>query len=721
MVRELKTDKDVIALVKEHFDEAVDARREISAKHKLWKAYYKGDQFAYLDRQKSFVAPTDQQLKEVESKKGVRLLSVNLCRSAVKTIVSFQTKQAPKLFVRPASGQSEARKGTARVGTELMDYQRNRNDFISKNNERALWEDVCGTCYMITYPDYSKHGFRQMPDMEQVQSMQEQPMTDEMGNPMTDEMGQPVMQQMPVMIQQQKVDKDNKPKFVQVPVKTDVGVEIIPPDEWYPAPNVIKVNDLPWTIWAKLAPIDSIKSQFPAAKDLKDDGNPDIQYDLADNLELTYGQKSGLKLLIEYWEKPTTELPRGRHSLICDDLLLIDDEFPYWDTRKDGTQVWGGYRIVKFVFDISMNSHWGMSLLEPAIPLQKYYNSLNSWCKSNILPTASPILAVLKGSMEGIKKLFNLPRVVTFDREGSPPKWVDPPNIPQVILGLMERTKTEFWGIMGIHDTSLGVMPSQRTSGAAMSQNIDIDMGKFGTNFELDEENNRWLGYYILQNYKQFCPERIAEILPPEREEDIRAFLEDDLDDNDVVVERGSSMPENLAGQREMMMNLIQYGGVVLDTPIKQAKFMKGFQTSWGNNYISEATNSLSLAEQENALIMRGICPPVHPNQDHDIHIATHNGGIFDNPAWLLIARAAQQGDPKAVAVSQAADQHNVQHTDYKAQIMAPPPPPMMGAGGPGDPNAPPAGPGPVDTTQELPPELMQQIMAQQAQGGPNV
>lgn len=592
---------------------------------------------------------------------------------------------------------------------------------------------------MITYPDYAKHGFSKLPDIEQFQGMQEQPMMDEAGNPMMNEMGQPAMQQIPAMMERQKVNKKGEPQFIQVPVKTDVGLEMISPYEAYPAPNVIKINDLPWFIWAKLVPIDSIKSQFPATKDLKDDGTPNIVTDLkVSTLDLSDEKKGGMKLLIEYWEKPTQDLPRGRHSLICDEILLIDDEFPYWDTRKDGTQVWGGYRMVKFVFDSAMNSHWGISLLEPAAPIQKAYNACNSVLLSNILPTAGLMLAILKGTALSSKKLTNLPKIIEYDREGNPPKWLDTPNIPAAIPQYMEYLETKFKEVIGLHNTSLGEMPNQRTSGAAMSQNLDIDMGKFGPTFEADEEAQRWLGYYILQNYKQFCPERIAEILPPERKEDIRAFLEDDLDDNDVVVERGSSMPENLAGQRQMMMDLIQYGGVALDTPLKQLKYMKGLQTGWGNDFVSNMTSALSLAEQENALIMRGICPPVHPNQDHDIHTATHNGGIFDNPAWLLIAQAAQRGDPKAAAIMQAADQHNVQHLDFKAQLLAPPPmpPPQGNEGGAGAPppaspppsgpdlsglmDGTPQGPGPMDTTEQLPPELMQQIMAQQAQGEPN-
>lgn len=714
--------KDTIREVKEKYYEASEAKRDILAKQRLWLSYYLGNQFAFLDRQKAFVAPSEQELRNESEKKRMRLIQINHCRSIVKTVVAYQTKQAPKIYVRPASGQSEIRKGTARVGTELFDYQRNRNDYIIKNIERAYWQDICGTAYMITYPDFQKYGFREVPVMQQAPQSQESPTLDEMGNPILDEMGQPMMQQQEVMAEQPQLDESGQPMMQQVPIKTEIAVAIIPPNEAYPPASGLEMNDLPWFIWARMTPAESLKAQFPdQAEQIKEDGSS--YYDRKDfdtaEFSSTWQDKNQktLKLMIEYWEKPTKKIPRGRHIVIVDEVVLFEGEFPYWNKRKDGSQVWDGYRIVKYTFDYSLTRHWGISLLEPVVPLQKMYNAWNSWVASNVLPTASPILGMLKGTL--IKeKITNLPRTMEYDREGAPPRYLDPPNINPIIIQLMDRYKHEIFEVAGVHDITMGGLPDQRVSGVALSQVLELDIAKYTSNFEADEERSRTLAYHILQNYKQFAAERIYEILPPERAEDIQNFLDDDLDDTDVVCERGSSIPENIAGQRQMLMELRQYQGIQLESKLDYARYLQAFQTGWGNSLISALTSSISLAEQENAMILRGINPEVHLEQDHDLHTQVHKN-IFDSPQFLLLQNVQ---DPMVQKVRAAGDAHNSAHRDLQAQLTPMPietqaQPLPIGAGGqiPALETQPPAPP----SSPEMTPEMMA-MLAQLPAGGEN-
>ena len=139
------------------------------------------------------------------------------------------------------------------------------------------------------------------------------------------------------------------------------------------------------------------------------------------------------------------------------------------------------------------------------------------------------------------------------------------------------------------------------------------------------------------------------------------------LGDRPFIFKLGrSSIPENLAGQRQMMIDLIQYGGIRLETRLDQARFVSNLKTGWGDSQVADLTASIHLAEQENNLIMRGICPEVHVEHNHDIHIPVHNSQIFDSPQFLLLQN---KNDQRAVLIRQAAEQHNAIHRQYQAEL----------------------------------------------------
>jgi hypothetical protein len=627
-------ERELLDDIKKKFYDAVEAKREPTQKHKLWLAYFKDRQYMYYSsRKQAFVEPDQAELARLEeSRKKIRI-QINMIKPAVMTVVSYQTKQAPKIYVRPGSSTTERSKAVAKVGTAILDYERNMNEYIITNTTRAYWQTICGKAYKITYPEYPE-GFRK------------------------------VVETTPEGIAIEKT----------VPVRVNIKNNVITPLEAYPEPGVQKIDDMNWFIWARNVPRSSIIDAHPKLKDVL---NKDaFRSNRLDNeLEQSTEERGDVKTVIEYWEKPSRNHKRGRHLVICDDHILFQGEHPNWDRTKDGGEVWGGYRIVSYDYIPGLVNHFGAGLVSPAAPIQKACNGIYSALLTQTVATSAPHLCIQKGSIKSKISFGQLPDSIEFDMDKNPPKWLDPPTISPALLGMLNKLEEKMHQVTGVHPISQGEMPQQRVSGTALIHMVDVDVGKFAPILENDEECERRNGYYILQAYKQFAPQRIIEILPPEMRGDIVMFLQDDLRDNDVVVERGSSTPENRAGQMQLMSDLLQYGGIKLDNPLKEQKFIASYKQAWGDSLVSDLTGSVQLAEAENKLLLNGQPIPVLASQNHDLHLQIHNT-LYDSPQTLELL--------SNMPVRQALDQHRIDHLQALSDLN-PVPQPMMppGPGGP--------------------------------------
>lgn len=635
-------EQPLLQKVKDRFRDAVESKKSITQEMQLWLAYYADRQLAYLDRKtRYFVAPSEEEARLQAENRRVKLLQINLCKPAVETVVSNAAKQAPRIFVRPGTAYDDVKKGIAKVATGIMSYECNMQDYLLKHQLCMKWTTITGKCYKIVYPDFWSSGYTEEPEMENV-----------------------VDETTGMSVPQPRMDREGNPLTAKIPRKTKVSVRIIPPTEAYPAPGCLTMDEMPYFIWAKYTPVDILKDKFKALADLQPD-NRLAGTDTMDAQPLIANREKveDVKLTIEYWEKPTEDNPKGCHLFVCDNKILINEPFPYWNKRKDGSVVWDGYHIVDYDYHTVPSSHWSQGLISSVYPIQKAYNACYSWMMSNIIPTAQLRLMVPKGFLKKAK-LKNIPDILEYEPGGEKPGWLPPPPIQQMMDLFLNHLRQEFDTVSGVHSLSMGKLPEQRVSGVALNAMLQIDMDKFASVFEAIEEKERKFGYYILQTYKQFCPERIYEILDPSWKSDIDNFLNDDLDDTDIVVERGSSFPESRAGQMQLLSDLQQYGATATFSPLQKLRFWQAFKTGWGHAFVETESAAVTLAEQENAMLLAGKRPRVSVAHNHDLHIQIHSSGIFDSPQYLVIG-----GTP----VEQGAADHIAEHFAIKGQMMNPP------------------------------------------------
>jgi len=623
---------NIIAEIREKYEKSKTAKSKIVKDMNIWLSWYLGQQFSYYDKKtKTFRLPTDNELLTILRKQNVVLTQINKIKPAVKVVVSELTARQPALSVLPKSNKETA-KAVAQIGSEILMYYRFRKEYLLKDIENAFWTVNCGKSYKYAHPNKFKAKKK----------------TEEYMNPITGEV-------------------EKRTIYEKVPI----DISVINPFEFFPPPGVRKIEDMPWIIIARYLDREVIEKKY----DIKLSPGGEIPYlqFQANAFDLMENRKADQKLLIEYFEKPSSSNPNGKHIIIVDNEIILNDEYPYWKELPDGKREPEDYPIVEYTFDDSLVSHWGQGLPQPIIDVQKYINLVYSMLLTNIILTNAPKLLVPKSLKSMVKGLMNIPQVFLYDEGREKPGWLAPPPSSMDLPGILDKLERTFEELVGVHALSLGKEPLKRMPYLAIQYLRETDIAKFRPVFDRYEESERKLGFILLKAIKQYSPEFVFEILSPDKEIQIREFLDDNLDDYEVVVERGSSIPESKAGQIGMLLEMLKYNAFDMSNRTVRMEFLKAINTGWAKGMVEKETQSLNFANEENRRMLAGEPVPVHPAQDHEIHIEAHRKLYESSEYWQA-----------SIEIKEMIDNHFQEHQNY----LAPPPqeqiPPEQGMPGGG-------------------------------------
>jgi hypothetical protein len=344
--------------------------------------------------------------------------------------------------------------------------------------------------------------------------------------------------------------------------------------------------------------------------------------------------------------------------------LLEENEFPYWNKNpRTGQDKWGGYRIQHHIFDPGLTSFWGQSMSSPVVDIQKRINHLATAIMTNIILTMGLKLGYPDGMTLPENILTNEPKTfkIPSGGTGQMPAWLSPPVLNPDTKWALEFLIGQFNEIVGLHAQSQGASPEQRMPFLAIQYVVETDMLKFRPNFDRYGDTECRVGWDAANALRQYQPPWMKAMVGEERALELDAFMNDDFDDYDMVMERESGLPESKAGQIATITELIKdSGGALFDmaSPMGKYNVLKAMNSGWGNQMIQKETEAVELAREENRRLLNGEQVAASQYHYHSIHIPTHLS-LYNSIEYLTKVKGK---------LEDSASQHIQQHLQLQVQ-----------------------------------------------------
>jgi len=566
----------------------------VSAKQKIMTdmqiAYRAYNGEQFLYAKNNRIISLEKDIERYKKELNFYLVTRNKIKPATDVVVSRLTQRQPQLLCNPKISHENARR-KAKIWGDVLTYYRLRKEYLRKDIETAMWTVICGKGYKWVHPVF---------DRQRVKS---------------------------------------------------VEINVLSPFQFHPTPGVREINQMPWIIVEQLVSREALRNQYgvktPPVEDL--DGN------LADAMR-TLSDVDNIKKMsrvLEYFEKPSPSRPRGLWAILAENTVLEQGDFPYWNKTAGGI-AWGGYRIQDYTYRRNLLTHWGTGLPQDCMNAQKMINLLQSQWATYVILTAAPKGFYEKGDPLPPQFMRNFPGMFAIRDMTKIPRFMEIPRNSPEMAALLRELENAFDEQAGVHSMSTGDEPIRRMPYLAIQYLTEMDMDKFRPIFDNWEESDRLTGWNILSALQQYGREPLLNILGPGRQSDIELILDDDLNDLEIDVERGSSLPQSRAGQIGMALDALKYGAFNMQNPVDRTGFLRAINTGWAEKMMEDETQSADLAERENELLTREpeIDPatgdfrlnyvPVSPSHNHFIHLATHNRKL-DSPDYLEIMGTAKE------------------------------------------------------------------------------
>lgn len=158
----------------------------------------------------------------------------------------------------------------------------------------------------------------------------------------------------------------------------------------------------------------------------------------------------------------------GRHGILCGDKWL-------YTGRTPGNVM----PLVPYRFTEIPNQLWGLPMLVPLLDPQRQYNRYKNMQLDIADAHSAPVW--LASYAAGVpKSMFNNEpnNVIYYQIAGGKPERVPPPQVPQHLFEITNRTLSEMMDLAGVHSTTMGKRAVGVTAGKAMEELKEADVGQ---------------------------------------------------------------------------------------------------------------------------------------------------------------------------------------------------------------------------------------------------
>lgn len=534
-------------LVAERFREAEEARRPLD---EVWLQC-----IAFVDGKQWHRFNWDTGVLELPKAPNWRVRAVNnLTRPKAAQAIAALVQDIPQLDVEPMSTEERDRYA-ARTGKQLLEYYHEALGWQDLYTSLARWCVWTGTAFTKSTWDPTEFDYHAVPG---AAGIVEDPET---GEPMLGTLGQDEEGNAIVL----------KPSLKGVLSQIgQVSTQFCSPFEIYPQPGAQAWKDVEWVIHAKVRSLEYIKARYPdMAPWIRPEGeNSNPGYlerrvsDILDQGNPAAGRHERTAVLLEYWEKPCTQYPRGRLITVCNGIVLRYQDLPYEHLIRRRM-----LPFTCFVYEPFELRVWGRGLVEDLIPLQRQYNSALSDMFGMLKTSGMPkMLWPRTAGAPPVNPLSQPGQVLLYmpDAAGAAvkPEYWTPPPIPATWMQTLDRIEANMDHVAQRHLVSAGSAPTGVVAGVSIQLLQESDNRAFGPIVGGFHHAISRHGMQALALAKQFYDlQRLGHTIGQEDQRELIAFSASDLPDNaDVRAVAASRTPMSRAAKTQQLFDLYDRG-----------------------------------------------------------------------------------------------------------------------------------------------------------------
>lgn len=444
-----------------------------------------------------------------------------------------------------------------------------------------------------------------------------------------------------------------KTKAGNVVREGDVNIIVCPPYEIFPDKmTATHIEDCNYIIHAKVYSSDEVKQLFGVevvgkkldvfSVDTVVTGGG-LGYS-ASSQRLSSVKRDDSVLVLEKFERPSSDYPDGRHIIIAGDKLVTVEPLPYITENDNGR----GLPFVRQTALDGISSFYGQSVIERIIPLQRTYNNIKNKKHEYMNRIAMGVLAVEDGSVDtdNLEEEGLSPGKVLVYRQGcTPPRMLNMGSVPNEFNQEEVRLEQEFMRVSGVSEfMRYSTLPNNVNSGVAIGMLQEQDDTRISMSAESIRNAVKRIGQLALRLYKQYAgKKRLKRVAGDNGEVQLLCFSGSDLAGDDLVFDTDNELAETPANRKNMVFELVKMGmfrdenGVMSDRTRVRLLEMLGFGNWESARDIEEC--HLRKAERENMELRVIAIQPIEYD-DHELHITEHTKAIINEKQDLeYIAR----------------------------------------------------------------------------------
>lgn len=632
-------EKDLFSFIKEKFDKSRQNPSRITFESNVVTntAYALGYDSVYFDSK-------TRQLRPYSGANGYPNKSrvhANLILPTIQNRLARLCKNPPKYDVRPNSNGVED-KDAARLTLKVINNVWDSERVNEKRIELTMWQQQAGHAWIKVYWDNMKG--RQVPVPEEV-----------------DELTGEIIQE------------------ASIEYEGDIGIDVCSPLEIYVDNLARNVQEANWIGQAKIRKLSYFRDQYgEQGTKVKQEGAwlsslqnlIKINNMSAKSLGGQYdAETENSAIELAYYEKPTKKFPKGRMIVMANGVLLAYKSLPC-----------GEINFVKFD-DIKIGGKFfSESLITHLRPLQDQYNR-NLRRKAEFINKSLNIKFVAaKGHGLQEESLTDNTEVLQYNPvpNAERPTSVPTPQLPQYVYTDDEKLKSDMSELSGISEISKGQLPSASIPALGMQILQEADETRIGIITESNENSWADVGRLIAKYAAEYYTgTRYLKEAGQSGEYTVKEFNGEDLRDSfDIIVIKGSTIPNSKTLKRQDILNSYQQGllGDPADPSLRRKVLSQlefgDISEIWEDQYVDDHQIKLSIDQIE-----QGIQPPIHPDDNHQAHFDFKNR-IRKTDKFMNYAPEIQQ-----IFLADL-EQHKkfiVHEAQADAGLNQPPPPPAQG------------------------------------------
>lgn len=411
----------------------------------------------------------------------------------------------------------------------------------------------------------------------------------------------------------------------------DINVSVVSPFEIYP--HTLSEEDVsaqPSIIHAKAMPVQDIKALYGV--ELAGGETDEISYSPRD-MQGSTGKRQGYELVIERYERPTSDRPNGRLTVVAGGILLFDGNLPYVN-RPNGER---GYPFIKQTSLPRTGSFFGSCPVDRLIPLQRAYNAVKNRKHEFLNRISMGTVAVEDGSVdtdELAEDGLTPGKVIVYRQGGKPPEMLTLGCVPAEFEKEEESLNSEFLKLSGSGDLSDN---ADGFAGITSATGIQLIIEQSDTKMDYAYSRIKYalknIGRHILRLYRQFANDiRLLRYAGKNNALSIFYFKGSDISSDDVYLDADNEANLSPAQRRAVIYEILDRGlfsdgeGKLGRTAKNRVLEMLGYSAFEGERDLCSLNRAR--AGEEN-LKLKSEYVEVKEYDDHTVHITEHTAFLL--------------------------------------------------------------------------------------------